>query len=57
MLNGDKKFRVFWDVAPCSYVEVDRCFRGAYLMIEAVSTSETSISFNDATYQKTELKN
>jgi hypothetical protein len=24
------KFRVFWDVAPCSHVEVDRHFRGAY---------------------------
>jgi hypothetical protein len=24
------KFRVFWDVAPCSYVEVDRRFRGTY---------------------------
>jgi hypothetical protein len=22
------KFRVFWDVAPCSHVEVDRRFRG-----------------------------
>jgi hypothetical protein len=24
------KFRVFWDVAPCSHDEVDRRFRGAY---------------------------
>jgi hypothetical protein len=24
------KFRVFWDVAPCSHVELDRRFRGAY---------------------------
>jgi hypothetical protein len=24
------KFRVFWHIAPCSQVEVDRCFRGAY---------------------------
>jgi hypothetical protein len=23
------KFRVFWDVAPCSHIEVDRRFRGA----------------------------
>jgi hypothetical protein len=23
-------FRVFWDVAPCSQVGVDRRFRGAY---------------------------
>jgi hypothetical protein len=43
------KCRVFWDVAPCSHVEVDRCFRGAYclnhqgdiaLMIEAVRMRE-----------------
>jgi hypothetical protein len=26
------KFRVFWDVAPCSHVEVDRRFRGAYCL-------------------------
>jgi hypothetical protein len=24
------KFRVVWDVAPCSHVEIDRRFRGAY---------------------------
>jgi hypothetical protein len=26
------KFRVFWDVVPCSYVEVDRRFRGVYCL-------------------------
>jgi hypothetical protein len=26
------KFRIFWDVAPCSHVEVDRRFRGAYCL-------------------------
>jgi hypothetical protein len=26
------KFRVLWDVAPCSHVEVDRHFRGAYCL-------------------------
>jgi hypothetical protein len=26
------KFRVFWDVAPCSQVDVDRRFRGAYCL-------------------------
>jgi hypothetical protein len=48
------KFRVFWDVAPCSQVDVDRRFRGAYclhhqgvaLIMEAVCTSETSININ-----------
>jgi hypothetical protein len=26
------KFRVFWDVAPCSHVDSDRRFRGAYCL-------------------------
>jgi hypothetical protein len=43
------KFRVFWDVAPCSHIEVDRRFRA--LMMEAVRTSETSVNFNVATRQ------
>jgi hypothetical protein len=47
------KFTVFWDVAPCSLIGVDRRFRGAYchhaLMMEAVSTSETSVHSNATT--------
>jgi hypothetical protein len=43
---------VFWDIAPCSLVEVYRCFRGA-LMMETVSTSETSVN----SYQTTRRKN
>jgi hypothetical protein len=45
---------VFWDIAPCSLVEVDRRLRGAYffhhqgLMMEAASTSETSVYFKEA---------
>jgi hypothetical protein len=41
---ASKKFRVFWDVAPCIRVEVVRRFRGA-----AVRTSETSVNFNTST--------
>jgi hypothetical protein len=26
------KFRDFWDVAPCSHIEVDWCFRDAYYL-------------------------
>jgi hypothetical protein len=26
------KFRVFWDVAVCSHVEVDQRFRGVYFL-------------------------
>jgi hypothetical protein len=42
------QFRVFWDVLTCSQADVDRRFRGAYclhqaLMMEAVCTSETSV--------------
>jgi hypothetical protein len=49
-----------WDAAPCSLVEVCLCFRGVQhpssgrwvtLMIEAESTSETSLNF----YQTTRL--
>jgi hypothetical protein len=38
------KFRVFWDVAPCSHVEVYRRFIDAYS--DAVRTSETSVHFD-----------
>jgi hypothetical protein len=48
---------VFWDAAPYSLVEVYLRLRGAYcLMMEAVSTSETSVNFyqiHGATSQKT----
>jgi hypothetical protein len=30
LMAASMKFRVFWDIASCSYVEVDRRFRGAY---------------------------
>jgi hypothetical protein len=50
---------VFWVVAPCILVEVDRRFRDVRclhhqviiiaLMIEAASTSETSVNFYQAT--------
>jgi hypothetical protein len=52
------KFRIFWDVAPCSHVGVDLRFRGKYclhhqaiiaLMMEAVRTSETSVNFSVTT--------
>jgi hypothetical protein len=47
----------FWDIAPCSIVEVDRRFRASYflhhrfidLMMEAVCTSETSVNLYEAT--------
>jgi hypothetical protein len=45
------KVTVFWDVAPCSLVEIDRCFRGIALMMEAVSTSETSVNFYQTTWR------
>jgi hypothetical protein len=42
-----KKFRVFWDVAPYSHVEVDRHFRGTHSLHRR--TSETSVKFNVTT--------
>jgi hypothetical protein len=44
------KIIAFRDIVPCSLVEVDRCFRGAYCLHhqvnEAIRTSETSVYFN-----------
>jgi hypothetical protein len=47
---------VCWDVAPCILPETDERFKGAYylhhqgdLMTEAVSISETSVSFYETT--------
>jgi hypothetical protein len=40
------KMTAFWDVAPCSLVEVDRRF---VLMMETVCTSETSVYFYETT--------
>jgi hypothetical protein len=51
-------FRVFWDLAPCSHVGVNRRFRGAHclhhqaiiaVMMAAVHTSETSVNFKVTT--------
>jgi hypothetical protein len=41
------QFRVFWDVAPCGLIGVDRHFRG--LMMKAVRTYETSVHSNETT--------
>jgi hypothetical protein len=45
------KMTVFWDVALCSLIKIDRCSRDAYylhhqgLLVEVVSTAVTSVSF------------
>jgi len=54
------KMTVVWDVVPCSLVETDLRFGGAYclhlqgdiiaLMMEAVHASETSVCFHDTTW-------
>jgi hypothetical protein len=60
----DMKFRVFWDVAPCSQVDVDRRFRGTYCLYHHSSPwwwrqyaylkrRSTSTSLHGATFQKT----
>jgi hypothetical protein len=51
-----QKVRAFWDIAPCSVVEVDlrlkvhtaSIIRG---MMEAVRTSETSVCSNETTWR------
>jgi hypothetical protein len=45
------KLRSFWDVVPCSAVEVDRRFIA--LMMAAVRTSETSVNFDLSTRRYT----
>jgi hypothetical protein len=49
-----KKMTVFWNVSPCSLVDIDRRFRGLTAsiikaMTEAVRTSETSASIYQTT--------
>jgi hypothetical protein len=57
------KMGVFWDVVPCSLVEIDRLFRGAYCLHhqgDRAGTSETSVSLYEttpATSQKTVIFN
>jgi hypothetical protein len=41
------KMTVFWDIAPCSLGETERWWIA--LMMEAVSTSETSVNFSQTT--------
>jgi hypothetical protein len=36
IINSPMKFRVLWDVEPCSNVQVDRRFRGAYCLHQAL---------------------
>jgi hypothetical protein len=43
------KMTTFWDITPCSLLQVDQLLRGAYcliaLMMGAISTSETSVNY------------
>jgi hypothetical protein len=45
------KLTAFWDIAPCSLIEVDQRFREIALMIDAVRTSETSVNFYETTWR------
>jgi hypothetical protein len=36
------KMAVFWDVAPCSLVDIDQRFRGAYGLLNFLSPEEGS---------------
>jgi hypothetical protein len=52
MKQTEPKMAVFWVVAPCSLVEVYRRFRdwAIALMMEAASTSETSVNLYQTTH-------
>jgi hypothetical protein len=61
--NGTRltpRMMAFWDTVPCSLLETDRRFRVVYclhhshiaLKMKAVSTSETSVYYNEAISQK-----
>jgi hypothetical protein len=47
--TASMKMTFFWDIAPCSLVEIHRRFGGAYciiaLIMEEVGTSETSVYY------------
>jgi hypothetical protein len=45
------KMAVFWDIALCSQVDINLHFREAYVMMEAVSSSEMSVNIYQATQQ------
>jgi hypothetical protein len=50
------KFRVFWDIMPCSQIDVDRRLRCACCLhhqgdTEAARTSETSVDIDLTTWQ------
>jgi hypothetical protein len=54
-MAASMKMTVFCNVAPCSFIEIHGHFRGVYcclntLMMEAVSTSETSVNFYETTW-------
>jgi hypothetical protein len=43
--NPFQTFGVFWDVAPCSHVKVDRRFRDAYSIHQQGSTYQKTLNF------------
>jgi hypothetical protein len=40
----------FLDIVPCSFVEVNRLFRGVYCFHQPENTSEMSVNFYDITW-------
>jgi hypothetical protein len=55
LIAASLKYRVFWDVASCSHIEVDRLSEErtaaiiSALMMAAVCSCETSVHFNATT--------
>jgi cyclopropane fatty-acyl-phospholipid synthase-like methyltransferase len=45
-MTASMNVTAFWNISPCSFVEVDKRFRGAALMMmDAVQTSKTWVYF------------
>jgi hypothetical protein len=54
-LNANKKITAYWNIAPCSLVEVDRRFRGAYCLHhqgDEINTIAEFWVFRDPRYQQ-----
>jgi hypothetical protein len=54
LTTASMKMTAFWDSMPCILAEIDRRFRS--LMMEAVSSSETSVNFYEPIYGATPQK-
>jgi hypothetical protein len=50
-MAASMKMTVFWDIVLCSLIEINLCYEMLALMMQAVSTSETSVNFYQTTWR------